>query len=79
MRTDQTLFLLGIEPGIPRILPWKELLTTGVQATWLAYDNILPKENQKLILLEIKQSKHYKYMEGYISTIFFFFYIIYVG
>jgi len=35
MRTGQALFLLGIEPGIPRIRPWKELLATGAQATWL--------------------------------------------
>jgi hypothetical protein len=28
------LFPLGIEPGIPRARPWKELLATGAQATW---------------------------------------------
>jgi hypothetical protein len=35
MRTGQALFPLGIEPGIPRVRPWKELLATGAQATWL--------------------------------------------
>jgi len=34
MRTDQALFPLGIEPGIPRVRPWKELLATGPQTTW---------------------------------------------
>jgi len=29
MRTGQALFLLGIEPDIPRVRPWKELLATG--------------------------------------------------
>ena len=33
MRIGQTLFPLGIEPGIPRVRPWKELLATGAQAT----------------------------------------------
>jgi hypothetical protein len=28
------LFPLGIEPGIPRVRPWKELLATRAQATW---------------------------------------------
>jgi hypothetical protein len=37
MRTGQALFPLGIEPGIPRVRPWKELLATGAQATWLNY------------------------------------------
>ncbi|KAK2457707.1 cytochrome P450 93A3 [Trifolium repens] len=32
MRTGKALFLLGIEPGIPRARPWKELLATG--APW---------------------------------------------
>jgi len=36
MRTGQALFPLGFEPGIPRVRPWKELLATGAQATWLA-------------------------------------------
>jgi hypothetical protein len=36
MRTVQALFPLGIEPGIPQVRPWKELLATGAQATWLA-------------------------------------------
>jgi hypothetical protein len=35
MRTGQVLFPLGIEPGIPRARPCKELLATGAQATWL--------------------------------------------
>jgi len=35
MWTGQALFLLGIEPGIPWVCPWKELLATGAQATWL--------------------------------------------
>jgi len=34
MRTGQVLFPLGIEPGIPRIRPWKELLAIGAQTTW---------------------------------------------
>jgi len=33
MRTGQELFLLGFEPGIPRIRPWNELLATGAQTT----------------------------------------------
>jgi len=33
MRTDQVLFPLEIEPGIPQIRPWKELLATGAQTT----------------------------------------------
>ena len=37
MRTGQTLFLQGIEPGISRVRPWKELLVTGAQATWLEF------------------------------------------
>jgi len=35
MRTGQTLFPLRIEPGIPQVRPWKELLATGAQTTWL--------------------------------------------
>ena len=35
MHTGQALFPLGIEPGIPRVRSWKELLATGAQATWL--------------------------------------------
>jgi len=35
MHTSQALFPLGIEPGIPRVCPWKELLATGAQTTWL--------------------------------------------
>jgi hypothetical protein len=34
MRTGQALFLLKIEPGIPEVRPWKELLATEAQATW---------------------------------------------
>jgi len=34
MRTGQALFSLEIEPGIPRVRPWKELLATGAQAAW---------------------------------------------
>jgi len=34
MRTGQALFPLGIEPGIPRVRPWTEILATGAQATW---------------------------------------------
>jgi hypothetical protein len=34
MHTGQALFPLGIEPGIPRVHPWKELLATGAQSTW---------------------------------------------
>jgi hypothetical protein len=37
MRTDQALFPLGIEPGIPWIRPWKELFATEAQATWLLF------------------------------------------
>jgi hypothetical protein len=40
MHTGQTLFFLGIELGIPRVRPWKELLATGAQATWFAYYNL---------------------------------------
>jgi hypothetical protein len=32
MCTSQALFPLGIEPGIPRVRPWK---ATRAQATWL--------------------------------------------
>jgi len=35
MRTGQVLFPLGIEPGIPRVRPWKELLATEAHAIWL--------------------------------------------
>jgi len=35
MRIGQALFPLEIEPGIPRVRPWKELLATGAQTTWL--------------------------------------------
>jgi len=31
MGTAQVLFLLGIEPGIPQVRPWKELLATRAQ------------------------------------------------
>jgi hypothetical protein len=41
MRTGQALFPLGIEPGIPRARPWKELLATGAQATWLSHHLIV--------------------------------------
>jgi len=40
MRTGQALFPLGFEPDIPRVRPWKELLATGAQATWLITDLI---------------------------------------
>jgi len=33
MRTGQALFPLGIEPDIPRVRPWKELLATRAQTT----------------------------------------------
>jgi len=35
MQTGQVLFPLIIEPGIPQIRPWKDLLAMGVQTTWL--------------------------------------------
>ena len=35
MSTDQVLFSLGIEPGIPRVRPWKEFIGTRAQTTWL--------------------------------------------
>jgi hypothetical protein len=35
MGTGQALFNLGIEPGIPWVRPWKEILATGAQTTWL--------------------------------------------
>ena len=35
MRTGQTLFPLGIEPGISQIRHWKELFATRTQTTWL--------------------------------------------
>lgn len=66
------LFSLKIELDILRIRSWKELITIGAQTTWLAYDDILPNENQTLILLEIKQSNITKYMEGYTFQQFFF-------
>jgi len=34
MRTGQVLFFMRIEPGIPRLRHWKELLATETQATW---------------------------------------------
>jgi len=39
MRTGQALFSLRIKPSIPQIRPWKELLATGAQATWLKQKN----------------------------------------
>ncbi|KAK2445092.1 ERBB-3 BINDING PROTEIN [Trifolium repens] len=36
MCTGQTLFPLEIEPDIPRVRPWKEVLAAGAQATWLS-------------------------------------------
>lgn len=39
MRTGQTLFLLGIEFGIPRIHPWKKLIATGAQTTWFSCES----------------------------------------
>jgi len=41
MRTDQALFSLGIELGIPRVRPWKELLATEAQATLLTFITML--------------------------------------
>jgi hypothetical protein len=41
MRTGQTLFLLRMEPHIPRIRPWKKLLTTKAQTTWLLFTQTL--------------------------------------
>jgi len=38
MRTGQALFPLGIELGIPWVRPWKELLATAAQATWLVLE-----------------------------------------
>ena len=35
MRTGQALFPLGIDSDIPRVYPWKELLATEAQTTWL--------------------------------------------
>jgi hypothetical protein len=35
MCTDQALFPLGIEPGIPRVRPWKELLARLFYVTML--------------------------------------------
>jgi len=35
MRIGQALFPLGIESDIPRVYPWKELLATEAQTTWL--------------------------------------------
>jgi len=47
MRTGQTLFPLRIEFGIPWVRPWKELLATGTQTTWLyAYFTFPPKERK---------------------------------
>ena len=34
MHIGQALFFLGIEPGIPLVRPWKELLVTIAQTTW---------------------------------------------
>jgi hypothetical protein len=36
MHIGQVLFPLGIESGILRARPWKELFATGAQTTWLA-------------------------------------------
>ena len=33
MRIGQALFP-GIEPDIPQVRPWKELIATGAQTTW---------------------------------------------
>jgi len=41
MHTGQALFFLGIEPGIPRVRSWKELLATGTPTTWLFLSDIL--------------------------------------
>jgi hypothetical protein len=35
------LFPLGIESGIPQARPWKELIATGAQATWLVLNLFL--------------------------------------
>ena len=49
MRIGQVLFLQGIETDIPRIRPWKGLLATEAQSTWLTnfnfkvHDSVLVK------------------------------------
>jgi len=42
MRTGQALFPLGIESGIPRVRPWKELLATGAPMLCLKSHYFLP-------------------------------------
>jgi len=63
MRTGQALFLLRIEPDIPRIRPWKELLAAGTQTTWLKfksfiqaveYKSSIVKTNRKVEIAEIQ-------------------------
>jgi len=53
MSTDQALFPLGIEPGIPQVCPWKELFATGTQATWLL---VMLFEHTKINVFDIEQN-----------------------
>jgi len=47
MHTSQALFLLlGIEPGIPRVCPWRELLAIGAQATWFVVNELVKVINE---------------------------------
>jgi fibrillarin-like rRNA methylase len=50
------LFPLGIEPGIPRARPWKELLATGAQATWF---NVFKIENDANLYRKYKSVVNY--------------------
>jgi len=50
MHSGQALFSLGIEPDIPRIHPWNELLATGAQTTWLTKYMHFDNNNQMSIL-----------------------------
>jgi len=47
--TGQALFPLKIEYGIPRVRPWKELLVSGAQATWLARGIFFTQDGRKYV------------------------------
>jgi len=51
MRTGQVLFPLGIERGIPRVRPWKELLATGAKATWFFSESFFVSNNKDDVML----------------------------
>jgi len=64
MRTNQALFFLRIESGIPQIRPWKELLITIVQATWFLENKFWSpwfkhEKSKKIVAFSVYLATHF--------------------